>query len=77
VKEETGLEVEPIRLIGIYSQPERDPRGIIVALYFCRATSGKIKKGSDAAGAKWFSINELPPLAGDRKKMIEDAFEYL
>ena len=33
-KEETSLDVEPYKLVGVYSQPDRDPRGHFVSVCF-------------------------------------------
>lgn len=75
MKEETGLEVEPIRLVGIYSDPERDPRGIIAATYLVKRLGGELRAGDDAEEAKWFEMGNLPPLATDHGKMVEDALK--
>ncbi len=73
MKEETGLDVEPVRLVGIYSDPDRDPRGIIAASYIVRRTGGELKAGDDAGEAAWFPLDKLPPLATDHRKIVEDA----
>lgn len=73
MKEETGLEVEPVRLVGIYSDPQRDPRGIIAAAYLVKRTGGVLKAGDDAGEAQWFDLGGTPPLATDHGKIIKDA----
>jgi len=73
MKEETGLEIEPIRLVGVYSDPQRDPRGIIAAAYLVKRTGGKLNSGTDAAEARWFPLDKLPRLCSDHGKMLEDA----
>lgn len=73
MKEETGLDVDIIRLVGIYSDPKRDPRGIIAAAYLVRRTGGVVKGGDDATEAKWFKLSELPPLCADHGKIVADA----
>ncbi len=72
-KEETGLDVEIIRLIGVYSDPARDPRGHTVSVCFLGVGSGKLKAGSDALYTELFGINEIPELAFDHNKIIENA----
>jgi 8-oxo-dGTP diphosphatase len=73
VREETGLEVEAGRLLGVYSDPKRDPRGHTVSVVFlCKKKKGEISAGSDAAEARQFSLLELPDLAFDHKKIIGD-----
>lgn len=76
MKEETGLDIEIIKLTGVYSDPERDPRGIIAATYLVKRTGGELKAGDDAAEAGWFDMKNLPSLATDHGKMIEDAIRY-
>ncbi|MBU4406392.1 MAG: NUDIX hydrolase, partial [Candidatus Altiarchaeota archaeon] len=42
-KEETGLDIEIERMVGVYSDPERDPRGHTVAVTFlCRRVGGEL-----------------------------------
>lgn len=73
-KEETGFDVEPAKFLGIYSDPARDPRKIIGAVYFVKRKSGKIKAGDDAGEARWFGLDNIPDeLAFDHKKIVEDA----
>jgi 8-oxo-dGTP diphosphatase len=77
MKEETGLDIEIISLVGIYSDPKRDPRGIIAATYLVKKTGGVLNAGDDAAEAKWFYLDALPKLATDHSKMLEDALKTL
>ncbi|MFQ6072864.1 MAG: NUDIX domain-containing protein [Methanosarcinales archaeon] len=74
-KEETGLDVEILKLVGVYSNPDRDPRGHTVSIcYLCMGT-GEIKAGSDADDIKLFSLSDIPKLSFDHNKMIEDIKE--
>jgi 8-oxo-dGTP diphosphatase len=74
-KEETGLDVELERITGIYSDPERDPRGHVVSIcYLARVVGGKMKGGSDAEETRWFPLDKLPKLAFDHERIIRDAF---
>ena len=76
-KEETGLDVEPVKLVGIYSKPERDPRKIIPAAYIVKRIGGDLKAGDDAGEAEWFALDSMPGLAFDHKKIVEDATPLL
>jgi len=72
-EEETGLKVEITGLIGVYSDPKRDPRGHTVGIvYSCKVLSGNLKADSDAKEARWFPLNALPSLAFDHKKIMND-----
>ena len=77
-KEETGLTIEIIRLLGVYSDPKRDPRGPTVGTVFiCRRISGDLKADTDAKEVKEFSLRDLPPLAFDHGKIVADAIKYV
>ncbi len=77
MKDETGLDIEIIMLVGIYSDPKRDPRGIIAAAYLVRRTGGTVKGGDDAAEAKWFELGKMPKLCADHGKIVADALAQL
>ena len=73
VQEETGLKTEIVDLVGVYSDPSRDPRGqVITAVFELKVTAGAIKGGDDASSAEWFHIDKLPKLAFDHGKIVED-----
>jgi len=73
VEEETGLKTEIKKLIGVYSSPERDPRGHMVSSVFSLdIIGGELVGGSDAVSADFFSLKDLPNLAFDHDKIIED-----
>lgn len=72
-KEETGLDIEIEDLLGVYSGPERDPRGHIISIcLIARYVGGELRAGSDAAEVKSF---KKPPeeLAFDHKEMLRKA----
>ncbi|MFZ2499014.1 MAG: NUDIX domain-containing protein [Methanosarcina sp.] len=71
--EETGLCVEIIGLVGVYSDPQRDPRGHTVSICYLSKGSGKLKSGSDAASVELFELDSIPELAFDHNKIINDA----
>ena len=73
VLEETGIKAAIKDLIGIYSDPNRDPRGhTITAVYLLNKKGGVLIAEDDAADAKFFDINDLPELAFDHDIIIED-----
>jgi len=72
-REETGLIIELLGLVGIYSNPARDPRGHVVSAAFLSYGSGELVAGSDARSAQVFPLQCLPPLAFDHDKIISDA----
>jgi 8-oxo-dGTP diphosphatase len=72
-QEETGLDIEIIKLTGVYSDPLRDPRGHTVSVCYLAKGRGKLKAGSDAKDIGLFDLNEIPELAFDHNKIIENA----
>ena len=72
-REETGLEIELLGLVGVYSDPARDPRGHVVSAAFLARGRGVLLAGSDARAAGIFSRERLPPLAFDHEAIIADA----
>ncbi len=76
IAEETGLTVKINRLVGVYSNPNRDPRGHVVSICFlCEFLSGVLKASSDAAEISVFSVEEISSLqlAFDHLRMIRDS----
>jgi 8-oxo-dGTP diphosphatase len=71
--EETSLRTKPeyLKLIGVYSAPDRDPRGHVVDhIYEVTKFSGELNANDDAAEARVFKY--LPrKLAFDHKKIIK------
>ena len=78
LEEETGIVLTGMQLVGVYSDVERDPRGrVITAAYAAMTTMPEATAADDAAAAKWWSLNELPPLAFDHDKILADAMRVL
>jgi 8-oxo-dGTP diphosphatase len=72
-KEETGLLVKPVMMVGIYDDPDRDERGNVTVAHLCRMVKGKLAAGSDSEDVGFFDIDKLPSrLAFDHRKIIED-----
>ena len=73
VKEETNLETEIDYLFGVYSDPDRDPRGHTVSIvYVLKRRGGMLRGGDDAEDARFFPLDELPELAFDHGKILSD-----
>ena len=73
VLEETGLETKINSLVGVYSDPNRDPRGhTISVVYLLEVYGGCLKGGDDAADAQFFDLDNLPVLAFDHEVIIKD-----
>ncbi len=76
-KEETGLDIILLKLVGVYSKPNRDPRGHVVSICYLAQGRGDLLAGSDARSAEVFDPEDLPPLAFDHAQIIRDGLEKL
>lgn len=61
-REETGLDVELTRLVGVYSLPHWPGEGNHVVLFTARAVGGMLMEGADgeALAARYYAPDELP-----------------
>jgi 8-oxo-dGTP diphosphatase len=71
-REETGLDVTLVALLGVYSDPARDPRGHTVAIVYVATASGEPVAGDDAAGVIVTEPGSVPPLIGDHGRIVAD-----
>jgi 8-oxo-dGTP diphosphatase len=73
MREETGLDVELTGLLGVYSRPDRDPRGHTVSTVFTgRAKDpARLQAGDDARRAAFYPLASLP------KEIVFDHAEIL
>jgi len=74
MKEEISLDVEIIELLGVYSDPKRDPRfHTVSAVYICKAY-GEPKAADDAKKYFVYLPDEIPvkKLVFDHAKIIKD-----
>lgn len=80
VREETGIAIELSAILGVYSDPDRDPRGHTASVVFVgKMVSGQLQGGDDAADAKWYDINDLheEQLAFDHGMIVQDFRQWL
>jgi 8-oxo-dGTP diphosphatase len=76
-REETGLVVELTALLGVYSDPRRDPRQHTITVVYVGRASGRPVASDDAKNAGVFGEGELPaPLAFDHADVLADYFAY-
>ncbi|MGP8321797.1 MAG: NUDIX domain-containing protein [Methanosarcinaceae archaeon] len=69
--EETGLLIKIIKLLGVYSDPLRDPRGHTVSVCYLAFGEGDPMAGSDAEAIELFDITDLPQMAFDHNMIID------
>jgi len=62
VREETGLEIEPVELVELLDRIHRDGDRVryhyVIADYLCRVVSGTLNAASDAAAVRWVERSE-------------------
>ncbi|RMF90805.1 MAG: NUDIX hydrolase [Nitrospinota bacterium] len=76
-REETGLEVTLIALLGCYSDPQRDPRGHTVSVVYVAQASGEPRAADDARNVGLFTLQGLPErLAFDHRLILDDYRRY-
>ena len=83
VKEETSLDIVLLEILGVYSEPRRDPRGHVMSTVFI----GKISKRNyevdaiaqdDAAAIEWLNLEEVvnTRFGFDHGKIITDFIRW-
>lgn len=75
--EETGLQVKLQMLLGMYSDPARDPRGHTVSAVYVATGLGTPRAADDARNTAVFDPKALPsPLAFDHGTILADYLNY-
>lgn len=76
VEEEAGVKIKIRGLLGVYSDPDRDPRGHVISICFIAEGSERVAGRSDAKDARFFEVKEAKKekLAFDHDRILE---EYL
>jgi len=82
VREETGLEVNPVAVVEIFERIMRDTKGeaeyhYVLIDYLCKVTGGELKAGDDASSAQWVARKDLGKykITEGSVAVIERAFE--
>jgi len=82
LKEETGLEVEPLEVLGVFDRIIRDGRKIryhyVIVDFACRLKGGKLAPASDVLDARWVRRADLPQyhLTEKATSVIHQAFKF-
>lgn len=78
LQEETGLEGLNVCQFHTFSAPGRDPRERVITIaYLALVRMRQVQGGDDAADARWFPLDQLPPLAFDHDLMLRMAVQAL
>jgi len=79
VREECGVEVEPLRISGVYSTPiitypNGDRAQFVITTFVCRIVSGTPHVADDESlDVRYFPLDALPELRPNHLKRIMDA----
>ena len=76
LQEETGVSGVDLEQFYTFGNPGRDPRGRSITVAFmgyADAENCEVQGGDDAAEARWFPTNGLPPLAFDHADIVQRA----
>jgi ADP-ribose pyrophosphatase YjhB (NUDIX family) len=76
--EETGLDITLTALLGVYSDPQRDPRFHTMSVVYIAQASGTPVAGDDASAAKVVNVDEIAELelAFDHRQILNDYLRY-
>jgi len=61
LREETGLEIEPRKFVGVWMEPGYEGRTVLCLTWDARVTGGAEQAADDVAELGWFGPEELPP----------------
>ena len=78
-KEETNLDVILTEIIGVYSDPKRDPRHHTMSVAYAAAATDTtlVAAGDDAAKARFFPLDALPDIVFDHNVIISDYIDRI
>jgi ADP-ribose pyrophosphatase YjhB (NUDIX family) len=83
LKEETGLDVEPLQMVAVFDRITREGKRVkyhyVIVDYVCRLKRGQLKPASDVLDARWVRREEMPQyhLSEMATKVILKAFEMM
>lgn len=74
MREETGLDVVLTGLLGVYSDPARDPRQHTMSVVYTGVARdiATLEAGDDAGKARVFPLGQWPELVFDHKDVLAD-----
>jgi ADP-ribose pyrophosphatase YjhB (NUDIX family) len=83
LKEETGLEVEPLEIVAAFDRITREGKRVkyhyVIVDYVCRRKRGRLKPASDVVDARWVRREDLPKyhLTEMATKVILESFAMM
>jgi 8-oxo-dGTP pyrophosphatase MutT (NUDIX family) len=76
-KEETGLSVHPVELVGLYNRPpdESNPHGFVGITYLCEVDGGTLEVSHEGEDLQYWDLDEVPEWHKDHAQAANDAME--
>jgi len=74
--EETGLEVRPLELVGVFSRPaslQYGPHSLVKAVYLCEVIGGEIKVSHEGLDVKYLHLEDVPAWHANHRIYAEAA----
>lgn len=80
LREETGVHAASLQQLGAFGRPDRDPRERVISVaYYALVARDRlqIRAASDANDARLFCVDDLPRLAFDHERILQQALAHL
>ncbi len=80
LREETGLSDVFLEQLYTFGAVDRDPRGRVVSVAYyalVNLSDHRVQAGTDAKGAAWFAVSDVPSLAFDHADILATALRRL
>jgi 8-oxo-dGTP pyrophosphatase MutT (NUDIX family) len=80
VREETGLDVQPVELVDAYVLPpgtDYDPHGAITLVYRCERVGGDLALSREGDALRWQAVADVPEWFFDHERYARDASQTL
>jgi 8-oxo-dGTP pyrophosphatase MutT (NUDIX family) len=77
-REETGLEVEILELVGVYSAlpaTNNNTQTLTIPLYLCGVTGGALRSSHEDLGLKFWNLEDVPSWSGPHEHMARAAYQ--
>ena len=77
IAEEIGIDVEADLFLGVYDDPDRDPRGNVSAAFRCSPADADAdpEPREEARSVDTFSPSDLPEMGFDHERIVGDALD--
>ncbi|MBR4217696.1 MAG: NUDIX hydrolase [Bacteroidales bacterium] len=78
LEEETSLQPGMVEQFHAFSSVHRDPRErVITVAFYALVKMAEVRGGDDANDARWFKVDDVPPLAFDHDYILRVAMKQL